>query len=244
MCGRYQQLLSPEELEVLYGLHRKAWGRDYKFPNYNVAPRQSVPVVVMEEGQRAGRTMRWGFPPQWVRAKGKDPFNAPPLVNAKAETALSKRTWADALEHRRCLVPTTGFYEWIRQGKKALYPFLIKRWEPEQEGADTLTLAGIWGPFAWGDDPEKQAWPCMAILTASPPEEVSVVHDRCPLALRPADWDRWLDPSTPMDQVTAMLAPVADGELDLVEVSTALNDRRNNGPETMVADWDAGAILG
>jgi len=241
MCGRYQQLLPPEELARLYAVQREAWGRPYKWPNHNVAPRQSVPVIHLHDGERTARTMRWGFPPQWVRRQGKDPFNAPPLVNARAETAPDKRTWKAAVRTQRCLVPTTGFYEWIRRGRKALYPFHIARPDDETEGS-LLTLGGVWASFAWGDDPDKQDWPCMAILTAPPPAEVAPVHDRCPVVISPDDRDRWLDPDTPWDDVLAMMGAPDDGVLRLVEVSTKLNDRRSNGPELMVADWSAAEL--
>lgn len=245
MCGRYQQRLGPDELARLYAVQAAAWGRPYKWPNFNVAPRQSIAVVHLDdEGTRTARTMRWGFPPQWVKRKGKDPFQAPPLVNARAETALDKRTWATALRTRRCLVPTTGFYEWIRQGRKALYPYHITRAEPSPEAPGLLTLAGVWGPFPWGDDPDKQAWPCAAILTVAPPSEVAPVHDRCPLVLAPEQWAAWLDPDTPEADVLAMLQPPADGTLALTPVSTTLNDRRANGPDTQVADWSPEAAHG
>ena len=243
MCGRYQQLLGPDELARLYAVQNAAWGRPYKWPNYNVAPRQSIAVIVHDaDGQRTARTMRWGFPPMWVKRKGKDPFNAPPLVNARAETAPKKPTWSGALKMRRCLIPTTGFYEWIRRGKKALYPYHIGHSADDAEPSGLLTLAGVWGPFPWGDDPEKQDWPCAAILTAGPPAEVAPVHDRCPVVLKPADWDRWLDPSTPFDDVISLLDGVSDGVLALSPVSTALNSRKANGAETQVADWSPASL--
>jgi putative SOS response-associated peptidase YedK len=246
MCGRYQQLLGPDELARLYAVQRQAWGRPFKWPNHNVAPRQSVPVILQAaHGQRICRTMRWGFPPQWVKRQGKDPFNAPPLTNARAETAPTKRTWAAAVQGQRCLVPTTGFYEWVRGGKgkrkKALYPFRIARSQHESEGP-LLTLGGVWSSFAWGDDPEKQDWPCMAILTTAPPAEVAPVHDRCPVVIAPEDRERWLDPATAADEVGALMAGVQDGLLQRTPVRTALNSRTAAGPETQVADWDPTAL--
>jgi len=38
------------------------------------------------------------------------------LINARAETVSEKRSFADAFERRRCLVPADGFYEWVDGG--------------------------------------------------------------------------------------------------------------------------------
>ena len=50
--------------------------------------------------------MRWGF---------TNPHGSGLLINARAETALEKKTFADSLLQRRCIVPASGFYEWDAQ---------------------------------------------------------------------------------------------------------------------------------
>ncbi len=229
MCGRYQNALEPAELVELYRIQAEAWGRPAKLPNWNVAPRQSVPVIVRDgEGRRAGVTMRWGFPPIWVAREGKDPFNAPPLVNAKGEEAAKKPTWSKALRERRCLVPSTGFYEWLtRDGER------LPLWFRPAVGR-TLTFAGVWGPFEWG---EKAGWPCVAILTTAPNGDLAGVHDRMPVLLRPEDEDAWLEPGA---DVATFLHPAPDGTLSPVEVNRSLNSREAEGEGVLVADWVRG----
>lgn len=36
---------------------------------------------------------------------------------------------------------------------------------------------------------------------------VAQVHDRMPVMVMPEDYDRWLDPATPLDELQAMLKP-------------------------------------
>lgn len=226
MCGRYQLGLDPEELALLYRIQSEAWGRPAKLPNWNVAPRQSVPVIVRDaEGRRTGITMRWGFPPLWVAKDGKDPFDAPPLVNAKGEEAAKKPTWSRSLRERRCLVPSTGFYEWLtRDGER--FPL----WFRPSSGR-TLTFAGVWAPFDWG---EKKGWPCVAILTTTPNGEVASVHDRMPVVLSPEEEDAWLAPDA---DPAAFLHSAPDGTLAPVEANRALNRREAEGPGVVEADW-------
>ena len=231
MCGRYQQALDPAELVELYRIQREAWGRPPRAPAWNVAPRQSVPVIIRDEtGQRVGVTMRWGFPPMWLAKQGKEPFDAPPLVNAMSEEAAKKPTWSKALRERRCLVPTTGFYEWLTIGKER-FPLHFR-----PSSGKTLTLAGVWSPFDWG---EKKGWPCMSILTTSPNALVAPVHNRMPVVLSDEAAERWLAPDA---DPGGFFGPGPDGALIATEANRALNSREAEGPEMVVADWVRSAV--
>ena len=102
MCGRFTQFAEPKELEKTY--HKKF---DYKYrgPNFNVAPTQSVAIVTPEAIIQA----RFGLVPVWA----KDLNTGYTMINAKAETILEKPTYKGLFRHTRCLVPATGFYEWL-----------------------------------------------------------------------------------------------------------------------------------
>jgi putative SOS response-associated peptidase YedK len=102
------------------------------FPaRYNIAPTQTVAVVCHDrEGARRFRLMRWGLLPSFV----KDPKRVPTLINARAEEALEKPSFRNAMRWRRCLVPADGFYEWTGP-KSTRRPFLLR---PRAGGLDRL----------------------------------------------------------------------------------------------------------
>ena len=56
------------------------------------------------------------------------------------------------------------------------------------------------------------------------------IHDRMPLVVPEADWDRWLDPDAPVDEEIPSRVPDVSG-IRMREVSTLVNNVRNNGPE-------------
>lgn len=112
MCGRFiigNQAVIEREFAIMQPHWRFA-------PSYNVAPTQPVPVVRMQNGQRAGLSMRWGLIPYF--AKGEPPKYS--TINATVEKLESGSAWRDPWNRgQRCIMPAVGFYEWhMDQGKK------------------------------------------------------------------------------------------------------------------------------
>lgn len=65
----------------------------------------NAPVFELKE-------MHWGFPQ--YQKKGL-------LINARAETALERRTFCDSVRHRRCIIPAKHFYEWDSDKNKVTF---------------------------------------------------------------------------------------------------------------------------
>ena len=103
MCGRFLLMTSGRDVAEEFSL------ADFPelFPRYNIAPTQAVLAVRAAVAGREGALLRWGLVPSWAR----DTKQAP--INARAETAADKPLFRDALRKRRCLVPASGFYEWL-----------------------------------------------------------------------------------------------------------------------------------
>ena len=119
MCGRFVQSSDPEIYASQFDLDTLCEAT----PRYNVAPTQPVLAIRQsDEGKRALVRLRWGLVPAW----SKGPDSRYSMINARAETVKSKPAYRNAFKHRRCLIPTEGFYEW-KAGKDGKTPFLIRR---------------------------------------------------------------------------------------------------------------------
>jgi putative SOS response-associated peptidase YedK len=175
-------------------------------PGSNLPDRQAVLV-------------RWGLIPSWA----KNPADMPLMINARAETVGEKAAFKTALRHRRVLVPTTGFYEWRREGK-AKQPFFIR-----PKGGGLIAFAGLMESFS---EPGGSEIDTAAILTTAANSDLAPIHDRMPVVIKREDYARWLDCRTqePRD-VTDLLKPVQPDFFEAIPVSDRVNKVANLGPD-------------
>lgn len=88
-------------------------------PSYNVAPQTFQSVVRLNEDDiRELSLMRWGLIPFWA----KDAKIGYSTINAKAETVATSAAYREAFKKRRCLIPASGFYEWMKLDAKNKQP--------------------------------------------------------------------------------------------------------------------------
>ncbi len=175
-------------------------------------------VRLSEAGNRELTHFQWGLIPSWA----KDPSMGSRMINARAETAAEKPAFRAAFKRRRCLLPATGFYEWRKMnGHKQ--PMYIR----EGDGG-LMSLAGLWEVWQSADGGLLET---CTILTTTPNDLMEPIHDRMPLILEPADYDMWLLPETPLDQLNHLLRPFDPAQLLAYPVSTAVNKPQNDTPD-------------
>jgi len=210
MCGRYT-LVDPKAIEKRFNINTPMATQ----PNYNVAPGQMMPVIREEAEGLVIDVMKWGLIPSWAKNKNI----GYKLINARSETVFEKPAWRSAIRTRRCIVPASGFYEWKRDGTAKKQPYYITA-----KDSSMFYFAGIWE--TWHDEEGKELH-SYSILTTTPNNEMSELHDRMPVILHPNDVDLW--PSVDdEDFIHTVMRPYEDGELELVPVSKEVNVVRNN----------------
>jgi putative SOS response-associated peptidase YedK len=212
MCGRYTLATSVERLAEEFGFE----GSTVELPSsYNVAPTQGVAAVLEEGGQRRLEVLRWGLIPPWA----DDPGIGSRMINARSETAPGKPSFRRAFRERRCLIPADGFYEW-RRTNGAKQPYYI-----HMEGGHPFAFAGLWE--SWNKEGEVRT---CTILTTGANALVGEIHERMPVILAADAYDVWLDPASERDELTGLLAPYPEDEMEAYPVSRFVNSPSNNDP--------------
>ena len=244
MCGRFAVTTDPALLAQKIKAIDEATGAapSAGAPNYNVAPTATIATVVTrhtepdDQPTRRVRLMRWGLIPPWVKAgpDGAPENKGPLLINARADKVTTSPAFRSSAKSKRCLVPMDGYYEWRvnsdSAGKKSRKtPFFMYR-----EDGEPLFMAGLWSVWRPGVQAAKDAEPLLSctIITTDAPGELAEIHDRMPLVVPESDWDRWLDPDAAVDE-KLLTRPPDVHDIRLREVSTLVNNVRNNGPELL-----------
>lgn len=218
MCGRFVITSAPEALRRLFGYI----DRPNFPPRYNVAPTQPVPAIIIGNGSRQFRLMRWGFIPAWV----KDPRGFALLINARAETVLDKPAFKNAIRRRRCLIPADGYYEWS-QSPARKRPYFIHARDGQPFGFAGLAETWI--------GPNGEELDTVAIVTTAASADLAVLHPRVPVTIAANDFERWLDcTSDDANDAMALLAPPAEGEFVWHQVSTRVNRVANDDAQLIL----------
>jgi len=218
MCGRFVITSAPAAIREAFG-----YADQPNFPaRYNIAPTQPIPVVIVENGVRRFRLMRWGLLPSWV----KDPRKFTLLINARAETVLDKPAFRNAIKRRRCLVPSDGYFEWKPAGSHK-QPYFI---HPRDGGP--VAFAALWETWV---GPNGEELDTIAIITTAASGALADLHDRVPVTIAPPDYARWLD-CTDVDAESAwsLLRPPAEGVFVWHPVSTAVNRVANDNAQLIL----------
>lgn len=227
MCGRYQLYMSKEDLEKEYLAHAENIGE--LAPNYNVAPKQDLPVALVDRStDRKIQTMQWGLIPGFY----DDPGDGPTPINARSETVDEKPMFRSSFETRRCLVPANGFYEWKKtSGGKQPYRIRLK-------DREIMTFAGLYNMWTGSEGEEQWTY---TILTTDANRTVQQVHNRMPVVLHPDRYDDWLNPDYgDYEELKSFCRPYPDEDMELYPVSKRVGNIRNNGPELLEEQQEGG----
>ncbi len=217
MCGRFVLTATPEELAALFGYLD---GEDFP-PRYNIAPTQPIAIVRMMHHARRFALVRWGLIPAWVT----DPKKFTLLINARAEGILDKPAFRNAMRYRRCLVPSSGFYEWRRMpgsnSGKTRQPF----WLRPRDGRP-VAFAGLWE--TWSDRATGGEIDSATIVTTDANATVAPIHDRMPVVVAADDFERWLTGEP--GEASALLRPAPDDLFEAIPISQRVNSADNDDP--------------
>jgi len=216
MCGRFNVTSDP-----MTELFMEFVGQPFEgSTNYNTAPRQQAWIIRKDDAdERHPVEAQWWLIPNWV----KEESYKYSMFNARSEKAAKSPAFRGPFRSQRCVVPITGFYEWVnRNGQKQ--PYFVHA--PENNG---LLLAGLWD--RWYNPNTNEPLDSFTILTTDVVPDLKFLHHRQPVMLSKNDAQTWLEKSTSGKDLQDLCRSSLPYDMYASPVSPYVNNVRNHGEE-------------
>lgn len=225
MCGRFNVTSDPMT-QLFMDLVGQAYpGED----NNNTAP-TSHAWIIRENQDSYGTTppesnleaanATWWLIPSWT----KERTTKYSMFNARRENLRKSPAFRGPFKERRCVVPITGFYEWVnRNGIRQ--PYYVE----DKEGKGLL-LAGIWDRW-W--ETQENFIDSFAIVTTSVAHDLKFLHHRQPVMLNREEALEWTNSQTDVALLDDLCDSRIPTRLSVKPVSEYVNNARNHGPQCL-----------
>ena len=214
MCGRFVLAVDPDTLQGEFP--------KFIFPEdipirYNIAPSLDI-TAIPNDGENTASSFRWGLIPFWA----KDPKVGNRMINARSETLTEKPSFREAYKKRRCVIFTSGFYEWREDPiEKTKTPMFISL-----RSGKPFVFAGLWETWK---QPDGTPLNTCTIITTTPNKLMRDIHNRMPVILSRDGLDTWLDPDIrTCEELNGLLVPYSESEMTAHPVSRLVNNPRSD----------------
>lgn len=174
------------------------------------------------------QVFNWGVIPFWT----KDEKNAEEIkrmtLNARADTIFEKPSFREPIMKKRCIIPSTGYFEWRHEGKKKIPYFIFLKDEP------IFSMAGIYD--SWLDKKTGEVKQTFSIITTDANPLTDYIHNtkhRMPAILSKEEENRWLDSSLSKTEIDSLLNPYEADKMDAYIVENDFINKASTDPSIL-----------
>lgn len=182
---------------------------------------------------------KWGLIPSWAQ---DDPVKAARMrsstLNARVETLLEKPAFRETVLHaQRCLIPSTGFFEWKTVGKEK-YPYFIR-----PASGKLFSLAGLW---EYGEESiTGEGGYTFTIITVPANPLMAEIHNtkkRMPAILTKEMEAEWMRAELTEAEIQHVLTPISEDALTAYTIKPFLQPGRDKDFERITTPHDYPAL--
>lgn len=170
--------------------------------------------------------MQWGLIPSWFKDVDFKEIAAMTL-NARIESVNEKVSFKHLLHSQKCIVPSTGFFEWKQVGKEKIPYFIYP------STGTIFSMAGLYD--CWINPLSGLQHKTFSILTCpanSLMEEIHNTNKRMPLILDSNQEMQWLEGKLITDD---LMGPISSESIRAHEVDrNILKGEKKNRPEAQL----------
>lgn len=200
------QRIATDKVQWLLGKLADLRRSEVRDTDSRIFPGHYAPVMVVEDGVRVVRPMRYQCRPAGKPAVYDRKY--PGTYNARRDNLSG--FWKDLFGFSHGVMVVNAFYENVprhRVEHRALAPGEAERnvvLEFRPQPTQDMLIACLWSRWREGDEPVLHSF---AAITDDPPSEVVAAgHDRCIVQIRPEYLDEWLNASaTSADRLMQIL---------------------------------------
>ncbi|MEY3049498.1 MAG: hypothetical protein RL365_1536 [Bacteroidota bacterium] len=170
--GKFYQ----REIDALPSAQPTYYANGFNFPSWNIITLQ--PQI---------KRMQWGLIPRWFT--GERIINiASKTLNARVETLSEKASFKKLVSTNRCIVPSSGFFEFQHQGKEKIPYFIYP------SDAPLFSMAGLYDEWLNRETGETiQSFTIITTVANPLMEEIHNHKKRMPLILEQSQIESYLE---------------------------------------------------
>jgi len=150
----------------------------------------------------------WGLIPHWISTHEKAAEIRNKTLNAVGETIFEKASFKKSVISKRCLLPVSGFFEWMHLGKEK-YPYFIYA-----TTSKIFSLGCIYD--SWFDSNSGLEFLTFSIVTTPANSLMAKIHNtkkRMPFIVQPDDEINWINPNLSNHEIADMIQPFNENKM-------------------------------
>lgn len=175
----------------------------FNFPKY--------PIITLSDEIQA---FNWGLIPFWTKNEQSADEIKRMTLNARADTLFEKPSFREPIIKKRCIIPSTGYFEWRHEGIRKIPYYIYLKDEP------IFSMAGIFD--RWLDKESGEEYNTFSIITTEANPLTDYIHNtkhRMPAILSREDEDKWLNPALSKTEIASLLKPFDADKMDAYQIN-------------------------
>ncbi|MBX7094992.1 MAG: SOS response-associated peptidase [Flavobacteriales bacterium] len=189
-------------------------------------------ALILQENPQIIDHYRWGLIPSWIRSAEEAKEIRLKTLNARAESIFEKPSFRQSIQSKRCLVVSTGYFEWQHEGKKKIPHYI------SLNDAPLFSMGGIYE--SWINPANGEKINSFSIITTVANPMTAKIHnskERMPLILEKEDEEKWLDPKLALEELEKLMRPFPEQQMQAWKISEQQFKEDNDQNPKLIEEW-------
>ncbi len=178
----------------------------------------SHPLCAIVTADEEIQAFHWGLIPFWTKDLKSAKEILKGTINARSETLFEKPSYRSLIRRKRCLIPSTGYFEHHHNEDKTTTPYFI--YLKEQE---IFSMGGLYDE--WLNPETGEVVKTFTQITTPANKLTGAIHNggknpyRMPLIFSKEEEEKWLDPGLSKEAIIAMMHPFPERKMSAYTIN-------------------------